>query len=61
MGDKIDQTKDRAKDAADDARWKTENEKLKREDQVDRARAAAREKVDEAADKVRERAGRDRP
>jgi uncharacterized protein YjbJ (UPF0337 family) len=55
MGENIDEAKGRAKEAAGDL---TDDEKLKREGKVDRATSSFKEKVDDVADKVKERVGR---
>ncbi len=47
----IDEAKGRLKEAAGDL---TDDDDLKREGKVDRAEGAAKEKVDEAADKVKD-------
>jgi uncharacterized protein YjbJ (UPF0337 family) len=57
MGDKIDETKGRTKQAAGDL---TDDEKLKREGKIDRAVSTVKDKVDDVADKVKETVGRDR-
>jgi uncharacterized protein YjbJ (UPF0337 family) len=53
----MDEAKGRTKEAAGDL---TDDEKLKREGKVDRAVSSVKEKVDDVADKVKERIGRDR-
>ncbi len=58
MGDKIDETKGRAKQAAGDL---TDDDELKREGKVDRAVSSVKDKVDDVADKVKETVGKDRP
>jgi uncharacterized protein YjbJ (UPF0337 family) len=57
MGEHIDEAKGRTKEAAGDL---TDDEKLKREGKVDRAVSSVKEKVDDVADKVKEKVGRDR-
>jgi uncharacterized protein YjbJ (UPF0337 family) len=57
MGEHIDEAKGRAKEAAGDL---TDDEKLKREGKIDRAVSSAKDKVDDVADKVKERVGRDK-
>ena len=57
MGEHIDEAKGRAKEAAGDL---TDDEKLKREGKVDRAISSVKDKVDDVADKVKERVGHDR-
>jgi uncharacterized protein YjbJ (UPF0337 family) len=57
MGQHIDEAKGRTKQAAGDL---TDDEKLKREGRVDRATSSIKEKVDDVADKVKEKVGRDR-
>jgi uncharacterized protein YjbJ (UPF0337 family) len=57
MGEHIDEAKGRTKQAAGDL---TDDEKLKREGRVDRATSSIKEKVDDVADKVKEKVGRDR-
>ena len=52
MGEHVDEAKGRAKQAAGDL---TDDEKLKREGKIDRAVSSVKEKVDDAADKVKER------
>jgi len=56
MGERIDEAKGRTKEAAGDL---TDDEKLKREGKIDRALSSVKDKVDDAADKVKERVGRD--
>jgi uncharacterized protein YjbJ (UPF0337 family) len=51
MGDKMDDLKGRAKEAAGDL---TDDKDLKREGKVDQATATVKEKVGEAADKVKD-------
>jgi uncharacterized protein YjbJ (UPF0337 family) len=55
MGENIDEAKGRAKEAAGDL---TDDEKMKREGKVDRASSSFKDKVDDVADKVKERVGR---
>jgi uncharacterized protein YjbJ (UPF0337 family) len=57
MGDRIDEAKGRTKQAAGDL---TDDEKLKREGKIDRAVSSVKDKVDDVADKVKERVGKDR-
>jgi uncharacterized protein YjbJ (UPF0337 family) len=57
MGERIDEAKGRTKQAAGDL---TDDEKLKREGKIDRAVSTVKEKVDDAADKIKERVGHDR-
>jgi uncharacterized protein YjbJ (UPF0337 family) len=57
MGENIDEAKGRAKQAAGDL---ADDEELKREGRVDRAVSDVKEKVDDVADKVKEKFGRDR-
>ena len=52
MGEKIDQAKGRAKEAAGDI---TDNDGLKREGKADRAGGEVKEKVSDAVDKVKEK------
>jgi uncharacterized protein YjbJ (UPF0337 family) len=54
MGEHIDEAKGRTKQAAGDL---TDDEKLKREGKVDRAVSNVKEKVDDVAEKVKERIG----
>jgi uncharacterized protein YjbJ (UPF0337 family) len=51
MGEKVDEAKGRAKEAAGDL---TDNDRLKREGKVDQAGAEAKEKVGNAVDKGKE-------
>lgn len=51
-----DDAKGRLKEAAGDL---TDDKDLKREGKIDRAEGAVKEKVDEAADKLKERVGSD--
>ena len=55
MGENIDEAKGRAKEAAGDI---TNDDELKREGKVDRAVSGVKEKVDDAADKVKDKLGR---
>jgi uncharacterized protein YjbJ (UPF0337 family) len=57
MGERIDEAKGRTKQAAGDL---TDDEKLKREGKVDRAASSIKDKVNDAADKVKEKVGHDR-
>ena len=57
MGENIDEAKGRAKQAAGDL---TDDESLKKEGRVDRAVSDVKEKVDDVADKVKERIGGDK-
>jgi uncharacterized protein YjbJ (UPF0337 family) len=57
MGENIDEAKGRAKQAAGDL---TDDESLKNEGRVDRAVSDVKEKVDDVADKVKERLGGDK-
>lgn len=57
MGENIDEAKGRAKQAAGDL---TDDESLKNEGRVDRAVSDVKDKIDDVADKVKERFGRDR-
>lgn len=54
MSERIDDAKGRTKEAAGDL---TDDEKLKREGKIDRAVSSAKEKVDDVADKVKEKIG----
>ena len=56
MGEHIDEAKRRTKEAAGDL---TGDDKLKREGKIDRAVSSVKDKVDDAADKVKEKIGRD--
>jgi uncharacterized protein YjbJ (UPF0337 family) len=56
MGEHIDEAKGRTKEAAGDL---TGDDKLKREGKIDRAVSSVKDKVDDAADKVKEKIGRD--
>jgi uncharacterized protein YjbJ (UPF0337 family) len=55
MGDNIDEAKGRTKEAAGDL---TGDDELKREGKVDRAVSDVKEKVDDVADKVKEKIGK---
>jgi uncharacterized protein YjbJ (UPF0337 family) len=57
MTQPIDEAKGRTKEAAGDL---TDDEKLKREGKVDRATSSIKDKVDDIADKVKEKVGGDR-
>jgi len=57
MGGRIDEAKGRTKEAAGDL---TDDEKLKREGKIDRALSSVKDKVDDVADKIKERVGHDR-
>jgi len=54
MGEKIDEAKGRTKEAAGDL---TDDEGLKREGKVDRASSTVKDKVGDAADKVKDTIG----
>jgi uncharacterized protein YjbJ (UPF0337 family) len=54
MGEKADEVKGRTKQAAGDL---TDDEGLKREGRVDRAVSDVKEKIDDVADKVKEKVG----
>jgi uncharacterized protein YjbJ (UPF0337 family) len=56
MEEHIDEAKGRTKEAAGDL---TGDDKLKREGKVDRAVSSIKEKVDDAADKVKDKVGHD--
>ena len=56
MGEKVDDLKGRAKEAAGDL---TDDDELKREGKVDQATSTVKEKVGEAADKVKDVVGKD--
>jgi uncharacterized protein YjbJ (UPF0337 family) len=51
MGEKLDETKGRAKEAAGDL---TDNDRLKREGKMDQAGAKVKEKTGDAVDKVKD-------
>jgi uncharacterized protein YjbJ (UPF0337 family) len=55
MGENIDEAKGRAKEAAGDI---TNDDDLKREGKVDRGVSGVKEKVDDVADKVKDKLGR---
>ncbi len=57
MGEHIDEAKGRTKQAAGDL---TDDKKLKREGRIDRAVSNVKDKVDDAADKIKEKVGTDR-
>lgn len=57
MGEKMDETKGRTKEAAGDI---TDDKDLKREGKVDKATSDVKGKVSDAADKVKEKLGRGR-
>jgi uncharacterized protein YjbJ (UPF0337 family) len=54
MIQRIDEAKGRTKEAAGDL---ADNPELKREGKIDRATSTAKEKIDEVADKVKDRVG----
>jgi uncharacterized protein YjbJ (UPF0337 family) len=54
MGEHIDEAKGRTKEAAGDL---TDDEKLKREGKIDRATSTVKDKVGDAADKVKDTIG----
>ncbi len=54
MGENVDEVKGRAKEAAGDL---TDDEGLKREGRVDKAVSDIKEKIDDVADKVKEKVG----
>jgi uncharacterized protein YjbJ (UPF0337 family) len=56
MGEKIDEAKGRAKEAAGDL---TDDKDLEREGKVDRAASDVKEKVSDVSEKVKEKIGRD--
>ena len=56
MGEHLDDAKGRVKEAAGDL---TNDDELKREGKVDQATAAVKEKVGEAADKIKGLVGKD--
>jgi len=56
MGEKIDELKGRAKEAAGDL---TDDEELQREGKVDQFTSDVKEKVGQAADKVKDVVGKD--
>ncbi|HEY6654996.1 MAG TPA: CsbD family protein [Solirubrobacterales bacterium] len=57
MGEHIDEAKGRTKEAAGDL---TDDEKLKREGKIDRGVSSVKDTVDDVADKVKEKVGKDR-
>jgi uncharacterized protein YjbJ (UPF0337 family) len=57
MGENIDEAKGRAKEATGDL---TGDDKLKREGKVDRATSSVKDKIGDAADKVKDTIGHDR-
>jgi uncharacterized protein YjbJ (UPF0337 family) len=57
MGEHIDEAKGRTKEAAGDL---TDDDKLKREGKVDRATSSVKDKIGDAADKVKDTIGHDR-
>jgi uncharacterized protein YjbJ (UPF0337 family) len=57
MGENIDEAKGRAKQAAGDL---ADDESLKKEGRVDRTVSDVKDKIDDVADKVKEKIGRDR-
>jgi uncharacterized protein YjbJ (UPF0337 family) len=57
MADNMDDIKGRAKEAIGDA---TDNDRLKREGKVDRATSTVKDKVDDAADAVKDHLPGDR-
>jgi uncharacterized protein YjbJ (UPF0337 family) len=57
MGEHIDEAKGRTKEAAGDL---TDDQKLKREGKIDRAVSGVKGTVDDVADKVKEKVGKDR-
>jgi uncharacterized protein YjbJ (UPF0337 family) len=57
MGENIDEVKGRTKEAAGDL---TDDESLKNEGRVDKAVSDVKDKVDDVADKVKERLGGDK-
>jgi uncharacterized protein YjbJ (UPF0337 family) len=54
MGENVDEVKGRAKQAAGDL---TDDESLKNEGRVDKAVSGIKEKIDDVADKVKEKIG----
>ena len=56
MGESIDEAKGRTKEAAGNL---TDDEKLKREGKIDRATSTVKDKVGDAADKVKDAVNRD--
>ena len=57
MGENIDEAKGRAKEAAGDL---TDDQELKNEGKVDKAVSDVKDKIDDVADKIKERLGHDR-
>ncbi len=57
MGENIDEAKGRAKQAAGDL---ADDKDLKNEGRVDRAVSDVKDKIDDVADKVKQKIGRDR-
>ena len=57
MGENIDEAKGRAKQAAGDL---ADDEGLKNEGRVDRAVSDVKDKIDDVADRVKDKIGRDR-
>jgi uncharacterized protein YjbJ (UPF0337 family) len=57
MGEHIDEAKGRTKEAVGDL---TDDEKLQREGKIDRGLSSVKDKVDDVADKVKEKVGHDR-
>jgi uncharacterized protein YjbJ (UPF0337 family) len=57
MAEQIDEAKGRTKQAAGDL---TDDKKLKREGKIDRAVSSVKDTVDDVADKVKEKVGKDR-
>ena len=57
MGEHIDEAKGRTKEAVGDL---TDDEKLKREGKIDRSVSSVKDTVDDVADKVKEKVGKDR-
>ena len=57
MGENVDEAKGRAKQAAGDL---TDDESLKNEGRVDRAVSDVKDKIDDVADRVKDKIGRDR-
>ena len=57
MGENIDEVKGRTKEAAGDL---TDDQELKNEGKVDKAVSDVKDKIDDVADKIKERVGHDR-
>jgi uncharacterized protein YjbJ (UPF0337 family) len=57
MAEQFDEANGRTKQAAGDL---TDDEKLKREGKIDRAVSSVKDKVDDAADKLKEKVGSDK-